>query len=94
MTSMALAIWSSGVSDPKFEPFRDHKYISLETFMKNGQGVKTPVWTAMRRLARILFSLWAPHSGPRRARRACEGAERGVGVPASDRAGVWGGAPR
>ena len=48
----------------------------------------------MRRLARILFSLWAPHSGPRRARRACEGAERGVGVPASDRAGVWGGAPR
>jgi hypothetical protein len=26
--------------------------------------------------------------------RACEGAERGFGVPASDRAGVWGGAPR
>jgi hypothetical protein len=30
----------------------------------------------------------------RRARRACEGAARGAGVPASDRAGVWGGAPR
>jgi hypothetical protein len=30
----------------------------------------------------------------RRARRACEGAVRGAGVPASDRAGVWGGAPR
>src|SRR5881397_3571535 len=30
----------------------------------------------------------------RRAQRACEGAARGVGVPASDRAGVWGGAPR
>ena len=29
----------------------------------------------------------------RRARRACEGAARGAGVPASDRAGVWGGAP-
>src|ERR671935_586496 len=24
--------------------FGDHKYISLETFKKNGQGVKTPVW--------------------------------------------------
>ncbi len=51
-------------------------------------------WTAMRRLTRILFSFWWAHSGPRRARRACEGAARGVGVPASDRAGVWGGAPR
>src|SRR5207244_13206828 len=29
----------------------------------------------------------------RRARRACEGAARGDGAPASDRAGVWGGAP-
>src|SRR6185295_11057530 len=29
-----------------------------------------------------------------RARRACERAERGEGVPASERAGVWGGAPR
>ena len=26
--------------------------------------------------------------------RACEGAARGVGAPASDRAGVWGGAAR
>jgi dolichyl-phosphate beta-glucosyltransferase len=34
------------------------------------------------------------HELPRRARRACEGAARGVGVPASDRAGVWGRAPR
>ena len=25
---------------------------------------------------------------------ACEGTARGAGVPASDRAGVWGGAPR
>jgi hypothetical protein len=32
------------VSDPKLEAFRDHKYLSLETFKKNGQGVKTPVW--------------------------------------------------
>jgi hypothetical protein len=28
-----------------------------------------------------------------RAQRAREGAERGVGAPANDRAGVWGGAP-
>jgi PPOX class probable F420-dependent enzyme len=26
--------------------FRDHKYLSLETFKKSGKGVKTPVWFA------------------------------------------------
>jgi len=29
-----------------FAMFRDHKYISLETFKKTGEGVKTPVWFA------------------------------------------------
>jgi uncharacterized protein len=29
-----------------FATFRDHKYISLETFKKSGEGVKTPVWFA------------------------------------------------
>jgi PPOX class probable F420-dependent enzyme len=29
-----------------FAALRDHKYISLETFKKNGEGVKTPVWFA------------------------------------------------
>ncbi len=29
-----------------FAAFRDHKYLSLETFKKNGEGVKTPVWFA------------------------------------------------
>jgi PPOX class probable F420-dependent enzyme len=29
-----------------FTAFRDQKYISLETFKKNGEGVKTPVWFA------------------------------------------------
>jgi PPOX class probable F420-dependent enzyme len=29
-----------------FAAFRDHKYISLETFKKSGEGVKTPVWFA------------------------------------------------
>ena len=32
------------MSDPKLARFRDQKYMSLETFKKNGQGVKTPVW--------------------------------------------------
>jgi len=32
------------VPDPKLAQFADQKYISLETFKKNGQGVKTPVW--------------------------------------------------
>ena len=30
--------------EPTFAPFGDHQYISLETFKKNGDGVKTPVW--------------------------------------------------
>jgi len=29
-----------------FAALRDHKYISLETFKKSGEGVKTPVWFA------------------------------------------------
>jgi len=29
-----------------FAAFRDHKYLSLETFKKSGDGVKTPVWFA------------------------------------------------
>lgn len=29
-----------------FESFHNQKYLSLETFRKNGQGIKTPVWFA------------------------------------------------
>ena len=29
-----------------FAAFRDHKYLSLETFKKSGEGIKTPVWFA------------------------------------------------
>jgi uncharacterized protein len=29
-----------------FEAFREQKYLSLETFKKSGEGVKTPVWFA------------------------------------------------
>jgi PPOX class probable F420-dependent enzyme len=32
------------VPDPALAQFGGQKYISLETFKKNGQGVKTPVW--------------------------------------------------
>lgn len=27
-----------------FPTFQSHQYLSIETFRKNGQGVKTPVW--------------------------------------------------
>ena len=39
-------------------------------------------------LAQVRHVAKAAHSAAR------EGAERGIGAPASDRAGVWGGAPR
>jgi PPOX class probable F420-dependent enzyme len=45
-----------GVSDPKLEAFRDHKYISLETFKKNGQGVKTPVWFVLHNGALYVYT--------------------------------------
>ena len=32
------------MADSPFAQFGDHKYVSLETFKKNGQGVQTPVW--------------------------------------------------
>ena len=35
--------------DPKLEQFAGQKYISLETFKKNGQGVKTPVWFVLHK---------------------------------------------
>jgi PPOX class probable F420-dependent enzyme len=34
----------NGVPDSTLAQFGSHKYISLETFKKNGQGVRTPVW--------------------------------------------------
>jgi uncharacterized protein len=27
-----------------FPTFQNHQYLNLETFRKNGQGIKTPVW--------------------------------------------------
>jgi PPOX class probable F420-dependent enzyme len=44
---MAVAIGRAGRSDAMgFAAFAGHKYLNLETFKKNGEGVKTPVWFA------------------------------------------------
>ena len=42
--------------DPKLAEFGDQKYISLETFKKNGQGVKTPVWFVLHRNALYMYT--------------------------------------
>jgi PPOX class probable F420-dependent enzyme len=34
------------MADARFASLQDQKYINLETFRKNGQGVRTPVWFA------------------------------------------------
>ena len=34
------------MSDNKLAPFANQRYISLETYRKNGQAVRTPVWFA------------------------------------------------
>jgi len=34
------------MADAQFAPLQGHKYVNLETFRKNGQGVRTPVWFA------------------------------------------------
>ena len=34
------------MSDGAFAFFQKHKYLNLETFRKNGTGVRTPVWFA------------------------------------------------
>ena len=40
----------------KFAQFWGQKYISLETFKKNGQGVKTPVWFVLHNDALFLYT--------------------------------------
>jgi PPOX class probable F420-dependent enzyme len=44
------------VPDPKLAQFSGRKYISLETFKKNGQGVKTPVWFVVHQNAFYLYT--------------------------------------
>lgn len=38
------------------EQFANEKYISLETFKKNGQGVKTPVWFVLSNGALYVYT--------------------------------------
>ena len=42
--------------DPKLAPFGGQKYMALETFKKNGQGVKTPVWFVLHKNALYLYT--------------------------------------
>src|SRR3954467_3974411 len=42
--------------DPKFAPLGAEKYISLETFKKNGEGVKTPVWFVLHNGALYVYT--------------------------------------
>ena len=42
--------------DPKLAPFDGQNYISVETFKKNGQGVKTPVWFVLHQNAFYVYT--------------------------------------
>lgn len=42
--------------DPTLAPFGGQKYISVETFRKNGQGVKTPVWFVLHNGAFYVYT--------------------------------------
>ena len=42
--------------DPKLAQFDGQKYISLETFKKNGQGVKTPTWFVLHKNAFYVYT--------------------------------------
>ena len=34
------------MNNDKLRPFNDHKYLNMESFRKNGQAVRTPLWFA------------------------------------------------
>jgi PPOX class probable F420-dependent enzyme len=44
------------VPDPKLAQFDGQKYMSVETFRKTGQGVKTPVWFVLHKNAFYLYT--------------------------------------
>jgi len=48
--------WIDGVADPRLAQFVGEKYVSLETFKKSGQGVKTPVWFVLDGNALYLYT--------------------------------------
>jgi PPOX class probable F420-dependent enzyme len=44
------------VPDPQLAAFDSQNYISLETFKKNGDGVKTPVWFVLHDNAFYIYT--------------------------------------
>jgi PPOX class probable F420-dependent enzyme len=44
------------VPDPKLAEFDGQQYISLETFKKDGQGVKTPAWFVLHENAFYIYT--------------------------------------
>jgi PPOX class probable F420-dependent enzyme len=46
----------SSVLDRKLAPFARQNYIALETFKKNGEGVKTPVWFVLHNDAFYIYT--------------------------------------
>ena len=42
--------------DPKLAEFDGQKYISLETFKKNSEGVKTPTWFVLHKNAFYVYT--------------------------------------
>jgi PPOX class probable F420-dependent enzyme len=44
------------VPDPELAQFDGQKYISLETFKKSGEGVKTPIWFVMHKNAFYVYT--------------------------------------
>ena len=44
------------MSDPKLAQFGGQKYMALETFKKNGEGVKTPVWFVLHNDALYVYT--------------------------------------
>jgi uncharacterized protein len=44
------------VPESRLAPFANEKYISLETFKKSGQGVKTPVWFVLHNDALYVYT--------------------------------------
>ncbi len=61
--------------DAKLAQFADQKYISLETFKKNSQGVKTPVWFVLHENAFYLYTE-ADSWKRRRSSKAMSGSPR------------------
>ena len=64
--------------EPTLAQFEDQNYLSLETFKKNGQGVKTPVWFVLHANALYVYTKadsWKVkriRNGPRVRVAACD----------------------